>query len=258
MHRVHSVTLAAALAAAVIGASGASAQTPRPQEPMSGQKPAQPAGRDTHGAKSASVTSDDQEFVQKAAMAGRLEVQHGKMAASKASNAQVKAFGSMLVKDHTAANQQLMGIAKKMNITVAEDQRTVTNQASPAGGSSASTTADTKSGASRTTKSGTTGTTGASGGVATTGEARDRQSGAAHAGATQQMEPWMSGTGAAFDRGFLEAQVKMHQDAIALFEKEANGGSDSDLKAFAQKQLPALRNHLKQAQDLQAKLPSTN
>jgi predicted outer membrane protein len=43
-----------------------------------------------------------------------------------------------------------------------------------------------------------------------------------------------------------------------LFEKQANGGSDADLKAFAQKQLPGLRNHLKQAQKLQARLPSTD
>jgi putative membrane protein len=256
MHRVQSFTLAAVLAAASMGASAASAQTPRPQEPTSGQKPAQPAGRDSQAAKPGTVTSDDQEFAQKAAASGRMEVQQGKMAASKASNAQVKAFGNMLVKDHTAANQQLMTIAKRKNITIADDQRTVNNQASPAGGSSPTATTDTKSGASRSAKSGTTGTTGASGGVATTGEARDRQSGA-QAGAGQQMEPWMSATGNAFDRGFLEAQVKAHQEAIALFEKQANGGGDGDLKAFAQKQLPGLRNHLKQAQDLQAKLPST-
>jgi hypothetical protein len=39
-----------------------------------------------------------------------------------------------------------------------------------------------------------------------------------------------------------------------LFEKQANGGGDAELKGFAQKQLPGLRNHLKQAQDLQAKI----
>jgi putative membrane protein len=238
---------------AFTSASAASAQTPRPQEPTSGQKPAQPAGRDAQTAKGGAATSDDNDFVQKAAASGRMEVEHGKMAASKGSNAQVKAFGNQLVKDHTAANQQLMAIAKKKNITIADQPRIVNNQASPAGGSSTSATTDTKSGASRTAKSGTTGTTGASGGVATTGEARDRQ-----AGMSGQMEPWMSASGAAFDRGFVEAQVKMHQEAIALFEKQANGGTDTDLKAFAQKQLPGLRNHLKQAQDLQAKLPSTN
>jgi putative membrane protein len=247
MHRLHSLTLATALAVGFTGASAASAQAPRPQDSAAGQKSGQQSG---------TATSEDTQFVQKAAASGRMEVEHGKMAASKASNAQVKAFGNTLVKDHTAANQELMAIAKRKNITMAD--RMVTNQASPAGGSATSATADTKSGASRTQKSGTTGTTGASGGVATTGEARDRQAGAAQQAGAGQQEPWMSATGAAFDRGFIEAQVKAHQEAIALFEKQSNSGNDGDLKAFAQKQLPALRNHLKQAQDLQAKLKSTN
>ena len=242
MHRIHSFTLATALAVACTGANAALAQT-------------SPAPQAAGAQKSGAATSEDIQFVQKAAAAGRMEVEHGRMAAQKASNAQVKAFGNALVKDHTAANQQLMSIARRKNITVAGNDRTVANQASPAGGSATSATSDTKAGGTRTTTSKTTGTTGASGGVQTTGEARDRQ---ATPGATQQTEPWMTASGTAFDRGFIEAQVKAHQDAIALFETQANGGGDAELKAFAQKQLPALRNHLRQAQDLQAKLPSTN
>lgn len=226
MPRTHSFTLATALAVAITGASGVLAQ----------------------------ATNDDTQFVQKAAAAGRMEVEHGKMAAQKASSAQVKAFGTALVKDHTAANQQLMAIAKRKQIAIAEGERRVSHQASPAGGSATTTTSDTKSGARRTPTSQTTGTTGASGGVATTGEARDRQA----AATASHSEPWMAASGTAFDRGFLDAQVKAHQEAIALFEKQANGNGDAELKAFAQKQLPGLRNHLKQAQDLQAKLPSTD
>ena len=248
MHPVHSFTLATALAVAFTAGNAVHGQAPRPQEQS---KPSQPAGRDTQTAKTGTVTSADTDFVQKAAAAGRKEIEHGKMAASKASNAQVKAYANTLVKDHTAANQQLMAIAKRKNITI--DQSMGARGTEMTGGSATSTTSATKSGANRTTTSGTTGTTGASGGVATTGEARDRQ-----AKGTEQSEPWMSATGAAFDRGFIDAQVKAHQDAITLFEQEANGGSDNDLKAFAQKQLPGLRNHLKQAQDLQAKLRSTN
>lgn len=239
MHPVHSFTLATALAVAFTAANLANAQTPRPQEQS---KPAQPATRESQPAKTGTATSADTEFVQKAAAAGRMEVEHGKMAASKASNAQVKAYANKLVKDHTAANQQLMAIAKRKNITIA-DQPMPGGGGETAGRSTAPTTP-------ATTTSGTTGTTGVSGGVPTTGEARDRQA--------EQTEPWMSATGAAFDRGFIEAQVKAHQDAIALFEQQANGGGDSDLKAFAQKQLPGLRNHLKEAQDLQGKLRSTN
>lgn len=227
MHRAHSFTLATALAVAYMAGNAAYAQAP---------------------AKTTTATSADQEFVQKAAAGGRMEVEQGKAAAAKASNAQVKAFGNMLVKDHTAANQQLMAIAKRKNITIA-DQPAHPRGSQMTGGSATTTTTATKSGANRTAVSGTTGTTGASGGVATTGEARDRQAqGSPHG------EPWMSATGAAFDRGFVEAQVKAHQEAIALFEQQANGGGDADLKAFAQKQLPGLRNHLKQAQDLQGKL----
>jgi predicted outer membrane protein len=81
------LTLATALAVAFSGGSAAFAQTPRPQDPTSGQKPAQPAGRDTQTAKTGAVSSEDQDFAQKAAASGRMDVEQGKMAASKASNA---------------------------------------------------------------------------------------------------------------------------------------------------------------------------
>jgi len=230
MHRLHPLTLSIVLAVAYMAGNAVHAQQP---------------------AKTTTVTSADQEFVQKAAAAGRTEVEHGKIAASKASNAQVKTYANLLVKDHTAANQQLMAIAKRKNIAIA-DQPAHERANQMTGGSATATTSGIKSGATHTPTSGTTGTTGASGAVATTGEAQDRQAkGSAHP------EPWMSSTGAAFDRGFIEAQVKAHQEAIALFETQANGSGDSDLKAFAQKQLPGLRNHLKQAQDLQGKLGTT-
>ena len=227
MQSVHSFTLAAGLVAAFTAVSAA--QAPRA---------AQPSKADT-------------EFVQKAAAAGKMEVEQGKMAASKASNAQVKAFGQALVKDHTAANQQLMAIAKRKNITIADHPAGMRD--GRAGGTADTTTAATKAGG-KPSPTGTTGTTGASGGVVTTGEARDRQTGK---DASHQAEPWMSATGAAFDRGFIDAQVKAHQEAIALFEQQAKSGSDAEIKAFAQKQLPGLRNHLKQAQDLQGKLSTS-
>lgn len=227
MQSVHSFTLAAGLVAAVTAVSAA--QAPR----------------------TAAAPGADAEFVQKAAAAGKMEVEQGKLAASKASNAQVKAYGQLLVRDHTAANQELMAIAKRKNIPIAGHPGAMRD--GRAGGSADTTTTETKAGAKRTSVSGTTGTTGASGGVVTTGE-RDRQTatGSGHAA-----EPWLSATGAAFDRGFVDAQVKAHQEAIALFEQQAKSGSDGDLKAFAQKHLPGLRTHLKRAQDLQGKLSTS-
>ena len=59
--------------------------------------------------------------------------------------------------------------------------------------------------------------------------------------------------GADFDRQFMGQIVKDHKEAIALFENEAKNGNDKDLKEFASKTLPALREHLKMAESLDSK-----
>jgi len=64
-------------------------------------------------------------------------------------------------------------------------------------------------------------------------------------------------SGPAFDREFMTAQVKDHKETIALFEKEAKGGKNEDLKAWAEKTLPTLRHHLKMAEETQGKLKGT-
>jgi putative membrane protein len=50
-------------------------------------------------------------------------------------------------------------------------------------------------------------------------------------------------SGAAFDHAYHDMQVKAHDDAIALFEREARDADDGDLKSFAQRTLPTLRMH---------------
>lgn len=61
--------------------------------------------------------------------------------------------------------------------------------------------------------------------------------------------------GAEFDRSYMTAMVKAHQEDVALFESFANDtGADADLKAFAEKTLPTLRMHLDMAQKTQAKV----
>jgi len=70
-------------------------------------------------------------------------------------------------------------------------------------------------------------------------------------------ESWRSMTGAAFDRAYADHLIEEHQKTITLFETEANSGTDAKLKAFAAKTLPTLKEHLKAAQDLRAKLTTT-
>jgi putative membrane protein len=55
--------------------------------------------------------------------------------------------------------------------------------------------------------------------------------------------------GAAFDKAYMADMVKDHRTDVAEFRKEANGGQDADVKAFAQKTLPTLEEHLKMAED---------
>jgi len=54
--------------------------------------------------------------------------------------------------------------------------------------------------------------------------------------------------GAAFDHAYMTDMVKDHKTDIALFEREARHGQDPDVKAWAAKTLPTLRDHLKQAE----------
>jgi putative membrane protein len=57
-------------------------------------------------------------------------------------------------------------------------------------------------------------------------------------------------SGADFDREFAQHSVKDHEKDIKKFEKAASKLDDPDLKAWAQKQLPVLREHLAMAQKL--------
>lgn len=65
-----------------------------------------------------------------------------------------------------------------------------------------------------------------------------------------------------FDAAYANNQVKAHEETIELFKKEANTVTDdkkagnTELKAFAQKMLPALQHHLEEAKKLQAAHPS--
>ena len=58
------------------------------------------------------------EFMVKAANGGMMEVQLGEMAQQNAMSQSVKNFGSMLVKDHGAANEELKTLASAKNITL--------------------------------------------------------------------------------------------------------------------------------------------
>ena len=55
-------------------------------------------------------------------------------------------------------------------------------------------------------------------------------------------------TGAEFDREYMKMMVSDHRKDIREFEHEARRGEDPEVKAFAEKALPTLREHLNMAE----------
>jgi putative membrane protein len=65
------------------------------------------------------TTSDELgKFVLNAASGGMMEVQLGEIAQRTAANPRVKAFGAMMVKDHSKANSELKTLAAAKNVTL--------------------------------------------------------------------------------------------------------------------------------------------
>jgi len=56
--------------------------------------------------------------------------------------------------------------------------------------------------------------------------------------------------GSEFDRVYMQGQVEDHIAVINAFQDEIANGTDADVKAFAQKHLPAMQQHLQAARIL--------
>ncbi len=61
-------------------------------------------------------------------------------------------------------------------------------------------------------------------------------------------------SGAEFDKEYVNAMVTDHEKTVALFQSQANGGTDADAKAFAAKTLPKLQGHLDMIKGMQSKM----
>ncbi|WP_333624982.1 DUF4142 domain-containing protein [Sphingobacterium siyangense] len=143
------------------------------------------------------VGEDDAKLVTEAASGGMAEVELGKLAKEKGQHVDVKAFGEMMVNDHSKANDELATLAQAKNITL------------PASlGTDALNLRD---------------------------ELSKRSPGD-------------------FDKSYIEDMVKDHEKDIKLFEDASKNLKDAELKAFVDKTLPTLRNHLNHAKSVKDKL----
>lgn len=67
------------------------------------------------------TTPDPADFLEIAAQGGMAEVEMGNLASTKATNAEVKAFGRMMATDHAKANAELKALALRKNIPLPVD-----------------------------------------------------------------------------------------------------------------------------------------
>jgi putative membrane protein len=140
------------------------------------------------------VARGDRKFIEEAAGSGMFEVQVSQLAASKATDPNVKSYASMLVDHHTAANNELVKIANARRVEL------------PA---------------------------------------------APPRGMRKDIEKLGKKNGAEFDRDYIrEVGIKAHEKDIKLFQGASKDVKDPELKAFVDKTLPVLREHLAAAQKL--------
>lgn len=70
----------------------------------------------------ATLSEKDKSFMKDAAKGGMMEVEMGKMAQQKGKSADVKKIGGTMVSDHSKANNELMGIAKKKGVDLSKEK----------------------------------------------------------------------------------------------------------------------------------------
>lgn len=182
----------------------------------------------TSSSTSSQLSRADQKFVKDAAKGGMMEVHMGQLGIQKAQNEQVKQYAQRLIDDHTKANAELKQLAATKGIQLPGDDHMA------AASSSSSDRTKVRASADSSEASGSPG-----------------KSEHSEHGSMKKLET-LSGTD--FDREFVRMAVTDHEKDVKEFEKQAQKGDDADIKAFAQKTAPTLREHLQQAKTLQSQV----
>ena len=60
------------------------------------------------------------------------------------------------------------------------------------------------------------------------------------------------GSGNSFDQAYIKSQIKAHQEAVALFQKEISTGQDAQAQQFANATSPTLKMHLSKINQIAA------
>jgi putative membrane protein len=139
------------------------------------------------------VVKADRRFMIEAGKSGMYEVEAARLATDKAQDPAVKSYASMLVAEHSKANEELVQLANSRKVELS---------------------------------------------LLSHGERR-------------KLEKLADAKGRDFDRAFVrEVGIQAHKQDIKLFDKGSRGARDPALKAWIDKTLPHLRQHLAEAEKL--------
>jgi putative membrane protein len=167
-------------------------------------------------------------FVKKVAEDSQMEMELARIAAMRASSAQVKAYAQQIVRDHTTLMSILQKYASKHNVTFPRGPGDTTASAGSRTNSNSVNRSNTQPGPNSSTP------------------------GALASADTSPARELTSKTGADFDQAYVRMMVVDHEKAIALFEKQkAAKDADSEIRGFINNTIPLLRAHLDRAEALE-------
>jgi putative membrane protein len=187
-----------------------------------------------------------------AAHGGMMEVELGRLATQKAMSDEVKQFGQRMVDDHSKANDELMQLASSKGIMMNHSMGSDSTAAS--GTDSKMSDSNTQSSGSNTQASGSDNRASGSNTMSSQGSNASGDDAKMMKKHQEMVNKLSALSGAEFDRKYMEEMVKDHEKDVAAFQRESTSGSDADLKAWAAKTLPTLREHLQLARDTEAKV----
>ena len=153
---------------------------------------------DNHGAGTVGTqrnNNEDQRFIADMLEDGRAEVQLGQLAQTRASRAEVREFGAMMVRDHTKAAEELKTAASATGQPPAPEETNTDHK--------------------------------------------------------RLHDKLADLKGNDFDREYINAMVDEHEEAVRELENKSESSDSTQVKQWAAKTLPDVRQHLERARQLE-------
>jgi putative membrane protein len=198
----------------------------------------------------AKVASGDKSFVLKAAEANVAEVEMGRQAVRMASNDEVKQFAQRMVDDHGKAYTELLQLARSKGISLPAAEKLGT--VDTLNDSATTATGQQITGAIGQQKAGAAQLPDRAGAGPVNNHSNKTVKGSSgHKKMTDKLAKF---SGAEFDREYIKHQLADHHKAVALFEKQSRSGKDAELKAFAARALPTLKEHQRLAREISSRV----